>query len=223
MAALSGYGMVEYWMSGSLEKPTSLAATCHLPIFEPLIILRAIGEDWFHRSWLSRIFNHPFTLLTGASSQGNSREPYKTILRIPSLSFRTLKLIGRPTLTPSVYAHARRTHPKSAYWSLRSQRSQNEIDTSHVITYVIAYQGGDMTTLTATEARKQLYTLLDNVSESHEPIQITGKRHSAVLISESDWKAVQETLYLSSIPGMSESIKAGLAESVENCDSELDW
>ena len=49
-----------------------------------------------------------------------------------------------------------------------------------------------MTTLTATEARKQLYTLLDDVSESHEPIQITGKRHSAVLISESDWKAVQE-------------------------------
>ena len=80
-----------------------------------------------------------------------------------------------------------------------------------------------MTTLTATEARKQLYNLLDDVSDSHEPIQITGKRNSAVLISESDWKAVQETLYLSSIPGMSESIKAGLAESVENCDSELDW
>ena len=80
-----------------------------------------------------------------------------------------------------------------------------------------------MTTLTATEARKQLYTLLDDVSESHEPIQITGKRHSAVLISESDWKAVQETLYLSSIPGMSDSIKAGLVESVDTCDSELDW
>jgi antitoxin YefM len=80
-----------------------------------------------------------------------------------------------------------------------------------------------MTTLTATEARKQLYTLLDNVSDSHEPIQITGKRNSAVLISESDWKAVQETLYLSSIPRMSESIKAGLAEPVDNCDSELDY
>ena len=78
-----------------------------------------------------------------------------------------------------------------------------------------------MTTLTATEARKQLYNLLDDVSDSHEPIQITGKRNSAVLISESYWKAVQETLYLSSIPAMSESIKAGLAESVENCDSEL--
>ena len=80
-----------------------------------------------------------------------------------------------------------------------------------------------MTTLTATEARKQLYTLLDDVSDSHEPIQITGKRNSAVLISESDWKAVQETLFLSAIPGMSESIKAGLAESVDDCDSELDW
>lgn len=80
-----------------------------------------------------------------------------------------------------------------------------------------------MTTLTATEARRQLYTLLDDVSNSHEPIQITGKRHTAVLIAESDWKAVQETLYLSSIPGMAESIKAGLAEPVKNCDSELDW
>jgi prevent-host-death family protein len=80
-----------------------------------------------------------------------------------------------------------------------------------------------MTTLTATEARKQLYSLLDNVSESHEPIQITGKRNSAVLVSEEDWKAVQETLYLSAIPGMHESIKAGLAEPVDHCDSELDW
>ena len=80
-----------------------------------------------------------------------------------------------------------------------------------------------MTTLTATEARRQLYNLLDDVSDSHEPIQITGKRSSAVLISEADWKAVQETLHLSSIPGMAESIKAGLAEPVERCDSELDW
>jgi len=80
-----------------------------------------------------------------------------------------------------------------------------------------------MTTLTATKARKQLYTLLDEIADSHEPVQITGKRHSAVLVAESDWNAVQETLYLSSIPGMSKSIKAGLAEPVENCDSELDW
>ena len=59
-----------------------------------------------------------------------------------------------------------------------------------------------MTTLTATEARKSLYSLLDDVAESHEPVQIAGKRHSAVLVSESDWRAIQETLFLVAIPGM---------------------
>lgn len=61
-----------------------------------------------------------------------------------------------------------------------------------------------MTSITATEARKQLYALLDNVADSHEPIQITGKRHSAVLVSEADWRAIQETLYLNAIPGDSQ-------------------
>ena len=79
-----------------------------------------------------------------------------------------------------------------------------------------------MTTITATEARKQLYKLLDEVSESHEPIQITGKRGNAVLIAEDDWRAVQETLYLTSIPGMRESIIAGMQTPVAECDEELD-
>ena len=68
-----------------------------------------------------------------------------------------------------------------------------------------------MTTISATEARKQLYKLLDDVARSHEPVQITGKRGSAVLVSEDDWRAVQETLYLVSIPGMRESILEGMA------------
>ncbi len=80
-----------------------------------------------------------------------------------------------------------------------------------------------MTTMTATEARKQLYTLLDDVADSHEPIQIVGKRHSAVLVSEDDWNAVQETLYLTSIPGMRDSIRKGLKIPVEKCATELDW
>ncbi|AMV72069.1 hypothetical protein JCM30471_05690 [Desulfuromonas carbonis] len=80
-----------------------------------------------------------------------------------------------------------------------------------------------MTTITATEARRLLYQLLDDVSESHEPIQITGKRNSAVLISEDDWRAVQETLYLHSVPGMRESIVDGMKTPVEECDEELDW
>ncbi|MFO7536386.1 MAG: type II toxin-antitoxin system Phd/YefM family antitoxin [Kiritimatiellia bacterium] len=80
-----------------------------------------------------------------------------------------------------------------------------------------------MTNITATEARKQLYSLLDDVADSHEPIQIAGKRHSAVLISEADWRAVQETLFLVSIPGMRASIRKGLKTPVKECDKELGW
>lgn len=80
-----------------------------------------------------------------------------------------------------------------------------------------------MTSITATEARKRLYSLVDDVAESHEPIQIAGKRNSAVLISEEDWRAIQETLYLSSIPGMRASIRRGLRTPVERCAEVLKW
>jgi antitoxin YefM len=80
-----------------------------------------------------------------------------------------------------------------------------------------------MTTITATEARKRLYNLVDDVAESHKPVQIVGKRNSAVLVSEEDWQAVQETLYLTSIPGMRESIQEGLKTPVEECDEKLKW
>ncbi|MBX6964395.1 type II toxin-antitoxin system Phd/YefM family antitoxin [Alcaligenes faecalis] len=79
------------------------------------------------------------------------------------------------------------------------------------------------TTLTATEARANLYRLIDQTAESHQPIRIAGKRSSAVLISEADWEAIQETLYLTSIPGMRESIKEGMAEPLEDSATELDW
>ncbi len=80
-----------------------------------------------------------------------------------------------------------------------------------------------MTTLTASEARARLYKLLDEASSSHQPIQITGKRANAVLISEEDWRSIQETLYLLSIPGMRESIRKGLKTPVEKCTKELKW
>jgi len=80
-----------------------------------------------------------------------------------------------------------------------------------------------MTSVTATEARKRLYNLVDNVAESHSPIQILGKRNSAVLISEEDWRSIQETLYLTSIPGMRESIQLGLKTPIEKCDKDLKW
>ena len=80
-----------------------------------------------------------------------------------------------------------------------------------------------MTSISATEARKQLYKLLDDVSDSHEPVQITGKRGNAVLVGEDDWRAVQETLYLVSMPGMRESIREGMVARVDECADELDW
>jgi len=80
-----------------------------------------------------------------------------------------------------------------------------------------------MTTVTATEARKHLYKLIDDVADSHEPVQITGKRGSAVLVGEDDWRAVQETLHLVSIPGMRESILEGMATPVEELEDQLDW
>ncbi len=80
-----------------------------------------------------------------------------------------------------------------------------------------------MTILSATEARKCLYRLVDYVAASHDPIQIIGKRNSAVLIAEEDWRAIQETLYLTSIPGMRESIQDSLKSPVKECDEELEW
>jgi len=80
-----------------------------------------------------------------------------------------------------------------------------------------------MTSLSATEARKHLYRLLDEVSASHEPVQITGKRGNAVLVGEDDWRAVQETLHLLSIPGMGESIREGMATPADELDDEPGW
>lgn len=85
-----------------------------------------------------------------------------------------------------------------------------------------------MATITATEARARLYRLIDEAARSHQPLVISGKRNNAVLVSEEDWTAIQETLFLVSIPGMRESIQEGMATPVEECDEDLgngnlDW
>lgn len=80
-----------------------------------------------------------------------------------------------------------------------------------------------MTIIKATDARSSLYSLIDEAAETHQPIIITGKRHNAVLVSESDWNAINETLFLLSIPGMRESIREGLAEEVDKCAKEIEW
>jgi antitoxin YefM len=79
------------------------------------------------------------------------------------------------------------------------------------------------TPITASEARASLYRLIDQTTASHEPILITGKRSSAVLLSADDWQSIQETLYLLSVPGMRESIKKGMAEPLAKSAKELKW
>jgi antitoxin YefM len=80
-----------------------------------------------------------------------------------------------------------------------------------------------MPILTASEARSKLYRLIDETAASHQPILITGKRTNAVLVSEDDWRALQETVYLLSMPGMRESIREGMNTPIEECARDLDW
>ena len=80
-----------------------------------------------------------------------------------------------------------------------------------------------MNSITVTDARKTLHKLINETADSHEPILISGKKANAVLISEEDWNAVNETLHLLSIPGMRESIIEGLQTPLEDCDESIEW
>ena len=80
-----------------------------------------------------------------------------------------------------------------------------------------------MTTLNVTEARANLYKLIDDATVNHEPVVITGKRGNAVLLAEDDWNAINETLHLLSVPGMRESILEGMQDSIDSAATELNW
>lgn len=80
-----------------------------------------------------------------------------------------------------------------------------------------------MTSVPATTARANLYRLIDQVNEESEPLTITGQRGNAVLIGEEDWRAIQETLYLESVPGLTASIRKARDEGIETGSEELDW
>ncbi len=80
-----------------------------------------------------------------------------------------------------------------------------------------------MASISVTEARKRLFALVDEVGESPTPIEIHGKRSNAVLVSEDDWRAIQETLYLKAIPEMWESIVDGMATPTSDLSEEPGW
>ncbi len=97
------------------------------------------------------------------------------------------------------------------------------IDKAYGFTYMKG--GGTMAVINATTARARLFRLVDEVAESHEPVFIAGPRNNAVLISEEDWRSIEETLYLSAIPGLKESILAARQEPVDEMapDDDKDW
>ncbi|MFO7747725.1 MAG: type II toxin-antitoxin system Phd/YefM family antitoxin [Orrella sp.] len=80
-----------------------------------------------------------------------------------------------------------------------------------------------MANITASEARANLYRLIDQTAETHKPVVISGKRANAVLVSEEDWSAIQETLHLLAVPGMRESIKDAMAEPLLKDKRKLKW
>jgi len=80
-----------------------------------------------------------------------------------------------------------------------------------------------MSTINATAARSNLYRLIDQVAEESRPVRITGRRSTAVLVSEEDWEAIQETLHLQAVPGLVDSVRQAREEGVEAASEELDW
>lgn len=79
------------------------------------------------------------------------------------------------------------------------------------------------TLLTASKARADLYRLIDEAAENHRPVQISGKRNNAVLVGEEDWRAIQETLFLLSVPGMRESLLEGKKQPISTLSKKPGW
>lgn len=77
--------------------------------------------------------------------------------------------------------------------------------------------------ITASQARSDIYNLIDETAQSHEPIIITGKRHNAVMVSQEDWKAIEETLYLTSIPNMAQSIIEAMSAPESEFSETVEW
>ena len=97
------------------------------------------------------------------------------------------------------------------------------LESAYENAYVVNKKMQAMTTINVTGARAKLYQLIDETVNSHEPVMIKSKRGNAVLLSERDWNAISETLYLVSLSGMRQSIQDGLNEKIADCSKELDW
>lgn len=77
--------------------------------------------------------------------------------------------------------------------------------------------------MSVSEVRANIYNVMDETAQTHEPILITGKRNNVVMISQEDWNAIEETLYLNSIPNMTSSIKEAMEEDDSEFSENIEW
>ncbi len=80
-----------------------------------------------------------------------------------------------------------------------------------------------LSTIPASQARANIYKLMDKTAQAHEPILITGKRNNVVMLSQEDWEAIQETLYLNSIPKLSNSIQKAMSDPDSEFSETVEW
>jgi prevent-host-death family protein len=80
-----------------------------------------------------------------------------------------------------------------------------------------------MTSVPVTTARSKLYQLVDQVATTHEPVEIIAKAGKTVLLSGDDWRSIQETLYLLSLPGMGKSIREGMKQPLSKASRRPSW
>lgn len=77
--------------------------------------------------------------------------------------------------------------------------------------------------MSASEVRANIYNIMDEAAQSHEPILITGKRNNVVMLSEEDWNAIEETLYLNSIPNMASSVQEAMKAPDSEFSEDIQW
>ena len=80
-----------------------------------------------------------------------------------------------------------------------------------------------MASTNAKNARRNLFRLIEQVNTEHEPVRISGRRGSAVLVGEDDWRTIEETIHLNSIPGMAESIREGMNTPAADLHDDVEW
>jgi antitoxin YefM len=77
--------------------------------------------------------------------------------------------------------------------------------------------------MSVSQVRKDIYNVMDETAQTHEPILITGKRNNVVMLSQEDWNAIEETLYLNSIPNMASSIQDSMNVDDSEFSEDIEW